>query len=59
MGILAKPLGFLLSWLYELIGSYGIALIIVTVIVKLCLYPVYAKSIKSTMKMTEVQPKIQ
>ena len=46
MGILAKPLGFLLSWLYELIGSYGIALIIVTVIVKLCLYPVYAKSIK-------------
>ena len=59
MGILAKPLGFLLSWLYELIGSYGIALIIVTVIVKLCLYPVYAKSIKSTMKITEVQPKIQ
>lgn len=59
MGILAKPLGFLLSWLYEIIGSYGIALIIVTVIVKLCLYPVYAKSIKSTMKMTEVQPKIQ
>ena len=59
MGILAKPLGYLLSWLYELIGSYGIALIIVTVIVKLCLYPVYAKSIKSTMKMTEVQPKIQ
>ena len=59
MGILAKPLGFLLSWLYEIIGSYGIALIVVTVIVKLCLYPVYAKSIKSTMKMTEVQPKIQ
>lgn len=59
MGILAKPLGFLLSWLYGIIGNYGIALIIVTVIVKLCLYPVYAKSIKSTMKMTEVQPKIQ
>ena len=59
MGILAKPLGFLLSSLYEMIGNYGIALIIVTVIVKICLYPVYAKSIKSTMKMTEVQPKIQ
>ena len=59
MGILAKPLGFLLSWLYEIIGSYGIALIVVTVIVKLCLYPVYAKSIKSTMRMTEVQPKVQ
>ena len=59
MGILAKPLGFLLTWLYDIIGNYGIALIVVTVIVMLCLYPVYAKSIKSTMRMTEMQPKIQ
>ena len=59
MGILAKPLGFLLTWLYDIIANYGIALIVVTVIVKLCLYPVYAKSIKSTMRMTEMQPKIQ
>lgn len=59
MGILAKPLGFLLSWLYDLIGNYGIALIVVTVIVKICLYPVYAKSIKSTMRMSEIQPKMQ
>ena len=59
MVILAKPLGFLLTWLYDIIGNYGIALIVVTVIVKLCLYPVYAKSIKSTMRMTEMQPKIQ
>ena len=33
MGILAKPLGFLLSWLYDIIGNYGIALIVVTIIV--------------------------
>ena len=59
MGIIAKPLSLLLSWLYGLIGSYGIAIIILTIIVKLCLYPVYAKQIKSTMKMSEFQPKIQ
>ena len=59
MGILAKPLGFLLTWLYDIIGNDGIALTVVTVIVKLCRYPVYAKSIKSTMRMTEMQPKIQ
>ena len=59
MGIIAKPLSLLLSWLYGLIGSYGIAIIILTIIVKLCLYPVYAKQIKSTMKMTAFQPKIQ
>ena len=59
MGIIAKPLSYLLTWLYSLIGDYGIAIIILTIVVKLCLYPVYAKQIKSTMKMSEFQPKIQ
>ena len=35
------------------------AVIILTVIVKVCLYPVYAKSMKSTMKMSKLQPKMQ
>ncbi len=59
MGIIAKPLSLLLTWLYDLIGNYGLAIVILTVIVKLCLYPVYAKQIKTTMKMSEFQPKIQ
>ncbi len=59
MGIIAKPLSLLLTWLYDLIGNYGLAIVILTLIVKLCLYPVYAKQIKSTMKMSEFQPKIQ
>lgn len=59
MGIIAKPLSFLLTWLYDLIGNYGLSIVVLTVIVKLCLYPVYAKQIKSTMKMSEFQPKIQ
>ena len=59
MGIIAKPLSYLLIWLYELVGSYGIAIIILTVVIKLCLYPLYAKQIKSSMKMTEVQPKMK
>lgn len=59
MGFLAKPLGYLLTLFYDLIGSYGLALIALTLIVKLCLYPVYAKSIKSTMRMSELQPKLK
>lgn len=59
MGIIAKPLSFLLTGLYDLIGNYGLSIVVLTVIVKLCLYPVYAKQIKSTMKMSEFQPKIQ
>lgn len=59
MRILATPLGYLLSWLYQLVGNYGITLVIFTIAIKICLYPVYAKSMKSTMKMGKLQPKMQ
>ena len=59
MGIFAKPLGYLLSWLYDFIGSYGIALVVLTLIVKIALYPLYAKQIKTTTNMTKLQPKIR
>ena len=59
MGIIAKPIGLLLKWIYSLVGSYGIALIILTVIVKLVLYPLYAKQIKTTASMTDISEKTQ
>ena len=48
LGVIAKPLGWLLGLLYNLIGYYGITIILFTVIVKLCLYPLYIKQTKST-----------
>ena len=59
MRIFATPLGYLLTWLYNLIGTYGIAVLALTVIVKICLYPVYAKQMKSTMKMSKLSPKMK
>ncbi len=59
MGIIVKPLGFLLTWLYDFIGSYGLALVVLTIIIKLALYPVYAKQIKTSMNMAKMQPKIK
>lgn len=59
MRILATPLGYLLTWLYQLVGNYGLTLVIFTICIKICLYPVYAKSMKSTMKMGKLQPKMQ
>ena len=49
----------LLDLLYSVINNYGITIIVFTVIVKLCLYPLYIKQTKSTAKMSEVQPKMQ
>lgn len=57
MGIIAKPIGYLLQWIYKLVGSYGIALIILTVLVKVILYPLYAKQIKSTSGMQDIAEK--
>lgn len=59
LGIIAKPLGMLLNLLYGSVGNYGISIIIFTIIVKLCLYPLYIKQIKSTAKMADLQPKMR
>ena len=57
MGFIAKPIGYLLALIYKLVGNYGISLIILTVIVKLVLYPLYAKQIKSTANMSDMSEK--
>jgi len=59
IGALAQPVGWLLSSIYDLIGNYGITLIVFTLIVKVCLYPLYSKQIKSTARMAQVQPKMK
>ncbi len=58
LGVIAKPLGWLLSLLYDFIGNYGITIILFTIIVKSCLYPLYIKQAKSMARMSEVQPKM-
>ena len=59
IGFIAKPLGILLTFLYGFIQNYGITLLAFTLIVKLCLYPLYAKQIKSSVRMSEMQPKMK
>lgn len=58
LGVIAEPLGWLLSFLYGFINNYGITIIVFTIIVKLCLYPLYIKQTKSMARMSEVQPKM-
>ena len=59
MGIIAKPIGYLLMGIYKLVGNYGLSLIILTFVVKLVLYPLYAKQIKSSANMSEMSEKAQ
>jgi membrane protein insertase, YidC/Oxa1 family, C-terminal domain len=59
IGWIAQPLGMLLSFLYNFFDNYGITIIVFTIIVKLCLFPLYADQIKHSARMADVQPKIQ
>ena len=57
--IVTVPFGWLLGFLYELTSNYGVAMIIFAIIVQLVLMPMNAKSKKSMMKMSRLQPRIQ
>ena len=57
--LITKPFGYLLDFLYQFTTNYGVALIIFAVIVRLVLLPITAKSKKSMMKMSRIQPLIQ
>ena len=57
--IVQVPFGYLLEWLYRFTGSYGVALIIFAAVVQLVMLPMTAKSKKSMMKMSRVQPQVQ
>jgi len=57
--IVTVPFGWLLGFLYEQTGNYGVAMILFALIVQLVLMPMNAKSKKSMMKMSRLQPRIQ
>ena len=57
--IIRIPFGYILDFLYQLTTNYGLALILFAIIVRLVLIPVSAKSKKSMMKMSRLQPRIQ
>lgn len=57
--IIQVPFGYLMGWLYQLTNSYGVALILFAVIVQLVMLPMTAKSKKSMMKMSRLQPQMQ
>ena len=56
--IVTIPFGALLGWLYQFTQNYGVALILFAVIVKVVLFPLTAKSKKSSMKMSRMTPRL-
>ncbi|MCE1226700.1 MAG: membrane protein insertase YidC [Geobacteraceae bacterium] len=55
---LAKPMLYSLKFFYRYVGNYGIAIIIITVILKIFFFPLTHKSYKSMKEMGKLQPKM-
>ncbi len=57
--VIAVPILYLLQFFYGLIQNYGVAIILLTVFVKLLLHPINAKSLKSMKAMSALQPELK
>jgi YidC/Oxa1 family membrane protein insertase len=55
---ITKPMFFLMDYIYRLVGNFGIAILMVTVLVKLAFFPLANKSYASMAKMKAVQPQM-
>lgn len=58
VGFLAKPLARFLDLLYGFTHNYGVAIIILTIIIKIIFWPLTHKSYKSMQVMKKLQPKM-
>ncbi len=57
--LIAVPLLKLLNWFYQYVHNYGVAIILLTVLIKLIFWPLSHKSYKSMEQMKKIQPMIQ
>jgi len=54
-----KPLFYLLNWLFNLVGNFGVAIILMTFIVRGIMFPIAQKQFASMAQMRAVQPKMK
>jgi YidC/Oxa1 family membrane protein insertase len=56
---LANYINFLLTFFYNLVGDYGIAIILLTVLVNIITFPLTRKQLQATKKMQAIQPELK
>jgi YidC/Oxa1 family membrane protein insertase len=54
--IIARPLFWLLKYFYKVIGNYGWAIVLLTIVVRIPFIPLLNKSQKSMKRLQEIQP---
>jgi YidC/Oxa1 family membrane protein insertase len=57
--IIAKPMFLAMTWLHSWVNNWGVAIILLTVFIKLAFFPLSAASYRSMAKMRVVAPKLE
>ncbi len=55
---ITQPMYWLIDTIYKFVGNFGVAILIVTVLVKLVFFPLANRSYQSMAKMKKIQPQI-
>ena len=55
----ANIFGYILDWIYNVVGNYGWAIIIFSIIIKLLLVPISVKQQKTVKKTNKIQEKMK
>jgi len=58
-GFLGKPMFIIMHWIYNYIHNWGLTIIVLTILLRILLFPLNHYSIKSMKKMSQLAPEIQ
>jgi YidC/Oxa1 family membrane protein insertase len=56
---ITKPLFQVMTYIYHLVGNFGVTILVVTILVKLLFYPLANKSYESMARMKAIQPRVK
>lgn len=57
--LFAKPLGFVMQWVYQLVGGYVLAILVFTLLIKVVLFPLSIKNQKSQADRARLAPRLE
>jgi len=59
LDLIATPLFWIMEWFHKMVGNWGWAIILLTILIKIVFYPLSVASYRSMAHMKKVQPKLQ
>ena len=58
LSFIATPFGYVMRFIYELVGNYGLSIILFALLAKVLILPLNIKSKRSMIDMQRIQPKL-